>query len=114
MLVNNAGLMAAPRRTTRDGFELQLGTNHLGHFALTGRLLARMRSDGEPRVVTVSSGAHRAGRMDFDDLMGERRYFRSPIWLMLPEASFTPMMLLIFGQALQGSWLDIAVRPCTL
>ena len=76
LLINNAGVMATPRRLTEDGFELQLGTNHLGHFALTGRLLpALLRGEGT-RVVTVSSGAHRGGRINFDDLVGERRYFR--------------------------------------
>lgn len=72
MLINNAGIMAIPRRETADGFEMQLGTNHLGHFALTGRLLDAIRPEG--RIVTVSSQAHRMGRMDFDDLMGERKY----------------------------------------
>ena len=72
LLVNNAGIMAIPRRETANGFEMQLGTNHLGHFALTGRLLEGIRPDG--RIVTVSSQAHRMGRMDFDDLMGERKY----------------------------------------
>ena len=72
LLINNAGIMAIPRRETTDGFEMQLGTNHLGHFALTGRLLEAVRPDG--RIVTVSSQAHRMGRMDFDDLMGERKY----------------------------------------
>ena len=72
LLINNAGIMAIPRRETADGFEMQLGTNHLGHFALTGRLLEAIRPDG--RIVTVSSQAHRMGRMDFDDLMGERKY----------------------------------------
>jgi len=76
LLVNNAGLMAPPRRTTKDGFELQLGTNHLGHFALTGLLLDRLRAGDAPRVVSLSSNAHRMGRIDFDDLQGERRYFR--------------------------------------
>jgi len=76
LLVNNAGLMAPPRRTTKDGFELQLGTNHLGHFALTGRLIDRMTGRPDARVVTVSSGAHRTGRMNFDDPMAQRRYFR--------------------------------------
>lgn len=76
LLVNNAGVMAPPRRLTADGFELQFGTNHLGHFALTGQLLpSLLRSEGS-RVVTVSSGAHRTGRVKFDDLTGERRYFR--------------------------------------
>ena len=72
LLVNNAGVMAIPRRVSADGFEMQFATNHLGHFALTGCLLDRIREGG--RVVTVSSLAHRAGRIDFDDLMGERRY----------------------------------------
>jgi NAD(P)-dependent dehydrogenase (short-subunit alcohol dehydrogenase family) len=76
LLINNAGLMAPPRRTTADGFELQLGTNHLGHFALTGRLLSTLTARPGARVVTVSSGAHRMGRIDFDDLQGERRYRR--------------------------------------
>src|ERR687894_2945684 len=76
LLVNNAGLMAPPRRTTKDGFELQLGTNHLGHFALTGLLLDRLRAAPDARVVTLTSGAHHAGRIAFDNLSGDRRYFR--------------------------------------
>jgi NAD(P)-dependent dehydrogenase (short-subunit alcohol dehydrogenase family) len=73
VLVNNAGVMAIPRRETADGFERQFGVNHLGHFALTGRLLDRvLAADG--RVVTVSSGAHAAGEMDFSDLHAERDY----------------------------------------
>ena len=78
LLVNNAGVMAIPRRTTVDGFEMQFGTNHLGHFALTGLLLpALVRGEllgGPARVVTVSSTLHRRGRLDRDDLMGERSY----------------------------------------
>jgi NAD(P)-dependent dehydrogenase (short-subunit alcohol dehydrogenase family) len=77
LLVNNAGVMAvAPRRITADGFELQFGTNHLGHFALTALLIDKMQGREDARVVTVSSGAHRFGRMDFDDLQGERHYRR--------------------------------------
>ena len=76
LLVNNAGVMAPPRTLTEDGFELQLGTNHLGHFALTGRLLPLLLAAPAPRVVTVSSGAHRLGSIAFDDLMGERSYRR--------------------------------------
>jgi NAD(P)-dependent dehydrogenase (short-subunit alcohol dehydrogenase family) len=72
LLINNAGIMAIPRRETADGFEMQLGTNHLGHFALTGRLFEALRADG--RIVTVSSQAHRMGKVDFDDLMGQRKY----------------------------------------
>jgi NAD(P)-dependent dehydrogenase (short-subunit alcohol dehydrogenase family) len=75
LLFNNAGVMAVPRRTlTDDGFELQFGTNHLGHFALTGGLLpALMRSDAA-RVVTMSSIVHWMGRIDFEDLQSENRY----------------------------------------
>ena len=72
LLINNAGIMAIPRRESAQGYELQLATNHLGHFALTGRLLDALRPEG--RVVTVSSQAHRMGRIDFDDLMAERKY----------------------------------------
>ncbi|HEX4106824.1 MAG TPA: oxidoreductase [Solirubrobacteraceae bacterium] len=76
LLVNNAGVMAPPRRLTADGFELQLGTNHLGHFALTGLLLDRLKGQPEARVVTLSSVAHRTGRLSFENLQGERHYFR--------------------------------------
>ncbi len=68
ILVNNAGVMAVPERRTKDGFELQIGTNHLGHFALTNLLLSRITD----RVVTVSSFAHRTGRIRLDDLNWER------------------------------------------
>jgi NAD(P)-dependent dehydrogenase (short-subunit alcohol dehydrogenase family) len=76
LLVNNAGVMMTPKSTTKDGFELQFGTNHLGHFALTGRLLDRLLATPGSRVVTVSSMGHRAGRIRFDDLQSERRYRR--------------------------------------
>lgn len=75
VLCNNAGVMAVPRDETADDFELQFGVNHLGHFALTGLLLERLReTDGETRVVTQSSGLHENGEIDFDDLHGEREY----------------------------------------
>ncbi|TXH40041.1 MAG: SDR family NAD(P)-dependent oxidoreductase [Actinobacteria bacterium] len=74
--LNNAGVMAIPRTETADGFEMQLGTNHLGHFALTGRLLPSLLAAPAARIVSVSSGMHKVGRMDFTDLMGERKYQR--------------------------------------
>jgi NAD(P)-dependent dehydrogenase (short-subunit alcohol dehydrogenase family) len=76
LLINNAGVMAPPRRRTADGFELQLGTNHLVHFALTKLLLPLMEGREDARVVTLSSTAHRMGRIAFDNLNGDRRYFR--------------------------------------
>ncbi len=76
VLVNNAGVMALPYRKTVDGFEMQFGTNHLGHFALTGLLLDVLLATDGARVVNVASGAHRMGRIRFDDLQWERRYYK--------------------------------------
>ena len=76
ILVNNAGIMAVPLSRTVDGFESQLGTNHFGHFALTGLLLPALRSARAARVVSVSSVGHRMGTIDFDDLNWERGYSR--------------------------------------
>jgi NAD(P)-dependent dehydrogenase (short-subunit alcohol dehydrogenase family) len=75
LLINNAGVMIPPLTRTADGFELQFGTNHLGHFALSNLLLPHVAATG--RVVTVSSDAHRAGAIDFDDLNWERRRYRA-------------------------------------
>ncbi len=74
VLINNAGVMMPPRRLSPQGHESQFATNHLGHFALTLRLLDRIKESPAARVVTVSSSAHRAGRIRFDDLTGERQY----------------------------------------
>jgi NAD(P)-dependent dehydrogenase (short-subunit alcohol dehydrogenase family) len=76
LLINNAGVMAPPRRATRDGFELQFGTNHLGHFALTGRLISQMDARPDARVVTLSSNAHKMGKINLEDIQSERRYMR--------------------------------------
>jgi len=76
ILINNAGLMAPPYGTTKDGFELQIGTNHFGHFALTGLLLDRILKTPGSRVVSVSSLAHRMGRMNFDDIHSQKNYSR--------------------------------------
>lgn len=77
LLINNAGVMYTPKQTTSDGFELQFGTNHLGHFALTGLLLDRMLPVAGSRVVTVSSTGHRIrAAINFDDLQWERSYRR--------------------------------------
>ena len=91
VLVNNAGVMALPRRRTEDGFEMQFGTNHLGHFALTGLLLDRVRD----RVVTLSSNAHKMGKIAFDNLDGQSRYFR---WNAYSQSKLAN---LLFAQELQ-------------
>ena len=74
ILCNNAGVMAIPYRQTVDGFEMQFGVNHLGHFALTGLLIETILKTSEARIVTVSSMLHRAGRIDFDNLNGQKSY----------------------------------------
>jgi len=75
LLINNAGVMALPtRQTTADGFEMQFGTNYLGHYALTAQLLPLLRGAHQPRVVNLSSIAHRTGFIHFSDLQGERLY----------------------------------------
>lgn len=74
VLVNNAGLMAIPQAQTADGFEMQIGTNHFGHFALTSALIERLLASAPARIVNLSSSAHRFGRMNFDDLHSRKRY----------------------------------------
>jgi NAD(P)-dependent dehydrogenase (short-subunit alcohol dehydrogenase family) len=89
LLINNAGVMAPPRRLTADGFESQFGTNHLGHYALTGLLLGGLLAAPQPRVVTVSSGGHRIGRINFGDLQGEQRYNN---WLAYGQSKLANLM----------------------
>ena len=86
MLVNNAGIMAVPKGRTADGFELQFGTNFLGHFALTGLLLPRISS----RVVTLSSQAHRLGKIDLDDLNWHRRRYHR--WSAYGQSKLADLM----------------------
>jgi NAD(P)-dependent dehydrogenase (short-subunit alcohol dehydrogenase family) len=74
LLVNNAGVMAIPLARTKAGFEMQFGTNHLGHFALTGLLLPALIRSGDGRVVTMSSTMHKTGKIRFEDLQFEQRY----------------------------------------
>ncbi|MBB3733077.1 oxidoreductase [Nonomuraea dietziae] len=81
LLVNNAGVvLLGPRRTSTDGFELQLGTNMLGHFALTGLLLGKLAEAREARVISLSSITHKNAHLDFDDLMFERDYRAVPAY----------------------------------
>ena len=86
VLINNAGVMAVPFRRTADGFEMQFGTNHLGHFALTGLLASKVTD----RVVTMSSGLHRIGRIHLDDPNYERRPYRR--WLAYGQSKLANLM----------------------
>ncbi|NOY94521.1 MAG: SDR family NAD(P)-dependent oxidoreductase [Deltaproteobacteria bacterium] len=74
LLINNAGVMVPPYQKTQDGFELQMGTNHFGHFALTGLLLPSLCASSAPRVVNVASLAHKLGKIRFDDISWEKGY----------------------------------------
>jgi NAD(P)-dependent dehydrogenase (short-subunit alcohol dehydrogenase family) len=89
MLINNAGVMAIPHRTTADGFEMQFGTNHLGHFALTGLLLPLILKTPGARVATVSSGIHIIGKINFDDLQSERSYSK---WAAYGQAKLANLL----------------------
>ncbi len=74
LLINNAGVMVPPYSLTQEGFELQFGTNHLGHFALTGLLISLLRTTRNARIITVSSGVHHFGTLNFEDLQSQRNY----------------------------------------
>jgi NAD(P)-dependent dehydrogenase (short-subunit alcohol dehydrogenase family) len=109
VLINNAGVMAVPEGRTADGFEMQVGTNHLGHFALTGLLLDKV-SD---RVVTVSSGAHAAGKIDLNYLNWEHRKYQR--WSAYGQAKLANLM---FAYELQrrltaagSSKISVAAHP---
>jgi NAD(P)-dependent dehydrogenase (short-subunit alcohol dehydrogenase family) len=110
VLVNNAGVMALPRRVTEDGFELQMATNVLGPFAFTGLLIGAL---GEARVVTVSSGAHRGARgLPFDDLQNERRYQRWQVYSQTKLANLLFMFELGRRAAAAGLALtSVAAHP---
>lgn len=77
LLINNAGVMIPPYSKTKDGFELQFGTNHLGHFALTGLLFNIIKSTKNSRIINVSSNAHKFGKINFDDLNWEKRTYKA-------------------------------------
>lgn len=96
ILVNNAGVMTPPKRQeTADGFELQFGTNYVGHFALTARLMPLLQTSASPRIVTLSSVAARGGRIDFEDLQAKRSYRPMPVY------SQSKLACLMFARELQ-------------
>lgn len=112
LLINNAGVMMPPRRETEDGFELQFGTNHLGHFALTGLLLPGIDTSGGARIVTVSSAMARTGRIAFDDLGGERKYSRTGAYALSKLANLSFAIELQRRLSLAGSPVEsMAAHP---
>lgn len=108
ILCNNAGLMAIPRRETADGFEMQLGTNHLGHFALTGLLLTPLMNTPGARVVHVSSGLHERGTINFADLMGKQHYDK---WAAYSQSKLAN---LLFAYELQRKFSAAGVRALSI
>ena len=112
LLINNAGVMGLPRSLTSDGFEMQFGVNHLGHFALTMALLPLLRARPASRVVTVTSGAQYFGRIAFDDLQGERRYDR---WAAYGQSKLANVMFALELQqqllAAGADVLSLAAHP---
>ena len=112
VLMNNAGVMAVPLQRTADDFEMQFGTNHLGHYALTGRLLPLLLAADHPRVVTTSSQAHRIGRMRWDDLHWRTRYSKWPAYGQSKLANLLFMRELGRRAAQEGSALvSVAAHP---
>ncbi|KAK3093685.1 hypothetical protein FSP39_018888, partial [Pinctada imbricata] len=104
ILVNNAGVMSCPRILSEDGFELQLGTNYLGHFLLTNLLLERMKSTGESKVINVTSVSHQKGVINFDDLNSDNNYD--------PKAAYdqSKLALVMFTQELAERLKDTKVK----
>lgn len=112
LLINNAGVMYPPRKTTSDGFELQLGTNHLGHFALTGLLLDRLLPVSDSRVVTVSSTGHRIrAAIHFDDLQWEHSYSRTGAYGQSKLANLMFTYELQRRLASHGTTIAVAAHP---
>ena len=112
VLMNNAGVMAIPLRRTADDFEMQFGTNHLGHYAFTGRVLPLLLAADHPRVVTTSSQAHRIGRMRWDDLHWRTRYSKWPAYGQSKLANLLFMCELDRRATQEGSALmSLAAHP---
>jgi NAD(P)-dependent dehydrogenase (short-subunit alcohol dehydrogenase family) len=112
LLINNAGVMYTPKSTTKDGFELQFGTNHLGHFAFTGLLLDRLLPVDGSRIVTVSSVGHRIlADIHFDDLQWERRYNRVAAYGQAKLANLLFTYELQRRLASNGTTIAVAAHP---
>ncbi len=110
ILINNAGVMALPARKTVDGFEMQFGTNHLGHFALTGLLLPVLKATPDARVVTVSSALHTSGDIHFADLQWEKKYDR---WGAYAQSKLANLLFAYeFQRRLVSAGIDVKSLGC--
>ncbi|MDP8205600.1 MAG: oxidoreductase [Candidatus Electryonea clarkiae] len=109
LLINNAGVMMCPFDRTEDGFELQLGTNHFGHFALTGLLMPTLLATENSRIVTLSSMAARSGRIDFDDLNFEKRLYKE-----MEAYGQTKLANLLFARELQRRFEEAGHKTLSL
>ncbi len=108
VLINNAGVMALPEVRTADGFEMQFGTNHLGHFVLTGLLLPALKTTPHARVVTVSSGVHTVGDIHFDDLQWKKKYDR---WGAYAQSKLSN---LLFAYELQRRFTSSGIKAISV
>jgi NAD(P)-dependent dehydrogenase (short-subunit alcohol dehydrogenase family) len=108
ILINNAGVMMCPYSKTKDGFEMQFGVNHLGHFLLTSLLLDRLKQDAPSRIINVSSLAHEYGAMNFDDLMSEKSYNRFSAY------SQSKLANVLFSRELAKRLEGTSVTVCSL
>ena len=113
LLIKNAGIMAVPKGTTVDGFELQFGVNHLGHFALTGLLIENLLTQSGGRIVNVASNAHRQGRLNFYDLQSTHRYGRMRAYAQskLANLIFTAELDRRLRRAKKNDTLSVAAHP---
>jgi len=113
VLINNAGIMGVPKGTTIDGFELQFGINHLGHFALTGHLIDNLLAERNGRIVNVASNAHRQGRLNFYDLQSTYRYGRMRAYAQskLANLVFTAELDRRLSRAGRHDTLSVAAHP---
>lgn len=110
ILINNAGIMACPKALTKDGFEMQLGTNHLGHFLLTNLLLDLLKASAPSRVVVVSSCLHQIGRIKKDDLNSEKSYWK---WTVYGQSKLANILFAKeLARRLQGTGVTVnALHP---
>lgn len=114
VLINNAGIMAIPHYKTEDGFEMQFGTNHLGHFALTGRLLIALKNSPGARVVTTSSSYHMQGKIDFSEIEGSKGYKETKVYNSMGAYKQSKLANLLFARELQRRFESAGINAISV